>query len=162
MYCKECGNEVSSGDFCANCGARLTELENMKYAGFWIRFVASFIDGIIIGIPVFIIAFILGIFSLFSSNEVDTSVYEDSSFNLISFPLFWFTNAIYALLCGHARIKVARNARENDCRNQSNGFEGATNFIWKVARSLFCNHPIRHLVYRIYYGGIHGQETILT
>ena len=83
MYCKECGNEVSSGDFCANCGSRLTELENMKYAGFWIRFVASFIDGIIMGIPVSIIAFILGIFSLFSTNEVDTSVYEDSSFLIL-------------------------------------------------------------------------------
>lgn len=78
MYCKECGYEVGSGDFCSNCGASLVDTANRRYAGFWIRFAASFIDGIIIGIPIFIIAFILGIFSMFSSTEVNTDVYEES------------------------------------------------------------------------------------
>lgn len=96
MYCKECGNEVSNGDFCVNCGARFNELENTKYAGFWIRFVASFIDGIIIGIPVFIIAFILGIFSLLSTNEVNMSVYEDSF--LILYIFLWFSSLMLSTL----------------------------------------------------------------
>lgn len=69
MYCKECGHEMSSGDFCANCGANPTASRNTNYAGFWIRFVACFIDGIIIGIPMFIIASIVGVFSFFSASE---------------------------------------------------------------------------------------------
>lgn len=78
MYCKECGHEVNGEDFCLNCGASIVETVNPKYAGFWIRFVASFIDGIIISIPIFVIAFILGVFSIFSSTDVDTAVYEKS------------------------------------------------------------------------------------
>lgn len=69
MYCQQCGHEAMSGDFCQNCGTRLNEIGHTKYAGFWIRLVASMIDGIIIGIPITIIAFILGIFSVFSTLE---------------------------------------------------------------------------------------------
>ena len=88
MYCKECGHEVIDEDYCTNCGASLVESENIKYAGFWIRFAAYFIDGIIIGIPVGFIAFILGIFSMTSSNDVNTSAYAGSLLIIDIFLLF--------------------------------------------------------------------------
>lgn len=76
MNCKDCGYEVTEGDFCSNCGA--SSDKTAKYAGFWIRFVASFIDSIIIGIPISVIAFILGVFSIFSTSNVTDNVYEKS------------------------------------------------------------------------------------
>lgn len=85
MYCKNCGQEVNEGDVCSNCGASLVETINPKYAGFWIRFAASLIDGIIIGIPICIIAFILGIFSMATATDVNTDVYEQSQIILIIF-----------------------------------------------------------------------------
>lgn len=84
MYCKECGHEVNEGEFCSNCGAALVEAEP-KYAGFWIRFVAAVIDGIIVGIPVSIIAFVLGVFTLFSSADVNTAMYDDTIAILYAF-----------------------------------------------------------------------------
>jgi uncharacterized RDD family membrane protein YckC len=39
-----------------------------RYGGFWIRFVAVFIDGIIVSIPVFILGVILGVAAAVASN----------------------------------------------------------------------------------------------
>lgn len=81
MYCQKCGHEATSGDFCQNCGAMLNETGHTKYAGFWIRFVACVMDGIIVGIPIFIIALMLGVFSLFSTGEISDF---DSSYDSYS------------------------------------------------------------------------------
>lgn len=78
MYCKECVHEVNEGEFCSNCGANLVEAGKPRYAGFWIRFVASFIDGIIVGIPITVIAFILGVFTFITSSDVNAAMYEDT------------------------------------------------------------------------------------
>lgn len=43
----------------------------VKYAGFWIRWVANFIDGIVIGIPIFIVAFAIGFSSIITSGAED-------------------------------------------------------------------------------------------
>lgn len=85
MYCKECGHEVIDEDYCTNCGASLVESENIKYAGFWIRFAAYFIDGIIIGIPISLIAVALGVLPIFSTNDVNTTLYAQSLFILDMF-----------------------------------------------------------------------------
>ncbi len=55
MYCSNCGKEVPRNTkFCPNCGAKLTSSgladSNVKYAGFWVRFIAILVDGIIVGI----------------------------------------------------------------------------------------------------------------
>ena len=70
-FCSNCGRPVAPGDLltignmtvCANCKAgvmqRMREgsaqgavaFQGRQYGGFWIRFVAVFIDGIIVGIP---------------------------------------------------------------------------------------------------------------
>jgi len=47
--------------------------QQVRYGGFWIRFVAVFIDGIIVSIPVFILGFILGLATAVASNASGNS-----------------------------------------------------------------------------------------
>jgi len=58
-YCQNCGSEVNSNaELCLKCGVRLSGVitsSNIRYAGFWLRFVSFIIDGLILMIPVAII-----------------------------------------------------------------------------------------------------------
>jgi uncharacterized RDD family membrane protein YckC len=73
MFCSVCGGEVQSTDrFCPKCGQTVSyaapaayaaqpgvsapPMMAHRYAGFWLRFVAYLIDGLIVGIPSAIIA----------------------------------------------------------------------------------------------------------
>lgn len=105
MYCKECGHEVNEGDFCSNCGASLVETANLKYAGFWIRLAAYFIDGIIIGIPLLFIAFVLGIFSTFSSNNVNSGMYTET---LLILDLFFYLGALMFSILYYAGMNASK------------------------------------------------------
>jgi len=50
VICAWCGSTVpGQGRYCPACG-RVVDADVMAYAGFWMRFLASFIDGIILGI----------------------------------------------------------------------------------------------------------------
>jgi uncharacterized RDD family membrane protein YckC len=90
MFCKRCGLRVEEGSrFCQACGqevgnspsispvpASAPVITAVPYAGFWIRFVASLIDGLILGIPfllvVIVLMFFLGGFGLMMHrNAVD-------------------------------------------------------------------------------------------
>ena len=59
MYCPNCGRENAAGtELCQNCGYDLTKISGsrkIKYAGFWLRFVASLIDGVLVGMVSWII-----------------------------------------------------------------------------------------------------------
>jgi uncharacterized RDD family membrane protein YckC len=82
MFCQKCGLRVEEGDrFCQSCGQEVgvavpgspavanappspvgvsAPLHSaVPYAGFWVRFVAYFIDGLILGIPMMIVLGIL-------------------------------------------------------------------------------------------------------
>jgi uncharacterized RDD family membrane protein YckC len=82
MFCSRCGIRVVEGNrFCQACGqevgAALTATAAVAsalpppiagtaqvsapqpYAGFWVRFVASFIDGLILGIPFWLVVMVL-------------------------------------------------------------------------------------------------------
>ncbi len=49
MPCPSCGQSVTAdAKFCPGCGRVLSGVE---YAGFWIRFLAGFIDGLVLLIP---------------------------------------------------------------------------------------------------------------
>lgn len=49
-----------------------------KYAGFWIRVLASIVDGIVIGIPVFFIVFVVAMIGIFADGSMmSTSNSED-------------------------------------------------------------------------------------
>jgi uncharacterized RDD family membrane protein YckC len=70
-YCSECGQPVSSEDLarfgdrlvCSNCKDRYAQklreggasVAGVRYGGFWLRFVAKMIDGIIMAIPMWIV-----------------------------------------------------------------------------------------------------------
>ncbi|MBZ5642846.1 MAG: RDD family protein [Acidobacteriia bacterium] len=77
MFCSRCGQNVSEGNrFCQNCGQEVgvaapaaqaaPPLPNMGsvsgplvYGGFWLRFVAYLIDGVILGIPFGLVVMVL-------------------------------------------------------------------------------------------------------
>jgi uncharacterized RDD family membrane protein YckC len=90
MFCTRCGMRVEDGNrFCQACGqevgapasaepntASVAVSAATPYAGFWLRLVAHFIDGLILGIPVglvvIILIFFLGGFGLMlHRNPVD-------------------------------------------------------------------------------------------
>ena len=76
MYCSKCGAVLAAdGAFCVSCGnpvvrgavasgagvpvpanigvAGFSTTRSVTYAGFWLRFVAYLIDGVILGIAIF-------------------------------------------------------------------------------------------------------------
>lgn len=85
MFCPNCGKEQKgSPAYCSSCGVKLV-LESsstpsishanvVEYAGFWKRFAASIIDGILLWIASFIVGFIIA--SVFY--DVDYEDYESA------------------------------------------------------------------------------------
>ncbi|ABK98981.1 RDD family protein [Pelobacter propionicus] len=67
MFCSNCGSEnQDNAGFCSSCGFQLKEISSVKqqaairvYAGFWIRFVATLIDFVILLIGETIILYII-------------------------------------------------------------------------------------------------------
>ena len=79
IRCKSCGyDNPTEARFCANCGSNLTAITEqpapgvipgvaaaapevaVEYMGFWIRFVAAFIDGVVISFISFVFSVIVG------------------------------------------------------------------------------------------------------
>jgi uncharacterized RDD family membrane protein YckC len=72
MFCSRCGLKVAEGvRYCPACGqevgspvtlppttASAPGSAPLRYAGFWLRFVAHLIDGIVLGIPFFLIVMV--------------------------------------------------------------------------------------------------------
>ncbi len=89
--CAECGKMFAIQDMirhggvyiCANCkpvfmqklaeGAKLNTGE-LNYAGFWIRFAAKFVDGLILGVP-FIVVFVMVLIPQIRSGKPDTFIF---------------------------------------------------------------------------------------
>ncbi len=98
MYCPKCGT-YNQGDarFCSNCGASLESANNgisgvsfFHYAGFWRRFVAAFIDGIIlwiVGIIMrnIILGFFLGSYMASDKYNILSSYIIDNTENIMSY-----------------------------------------------------------------------------
>ena len=69
MYCTNCGKEVlPTANFCAECGTKVLRPEEREppsvsdvYAGFWWRTLALSVDGVIMNVAGFVIAFIGGV-----------------------------------------------------------------------------------------------------
>lgn len=52
LYCQHCGAATSSKqELCINCKKLLLHEKNLSYAGFWRRFIAALIDGLILALP---------------------------------------------------------------------------------------------------------------
>ena len=117
MYCSRCGIQVVEGNrFCQACGqeigavatapaviaasappAPMAGIERgsapLPYAGFWVRFVASLIDGLILGIPfwivVMVLIFMLGGFGLMLHRNPVNPVDPRAAAALFA-PIFFF------------------------------------------------------------------------
>ena len=84
MYCPKCGAEnPDDAKFCSECGSQLKagittvpepEKELTNYAGFWRRFAAYLIYGIILTVGGYIIGAILGIMIWLSSVSMGTDI----------------------------------------------------------------------------------------
>lgn len=88
MFCSQCGTEALTGaSFCTKCGNALLKSgavieqsnqepapvasseQEVRYAGFWIRYVALLLDGLILGGG--LVIFIIGMIILFPANSAD-------------------------------------------------------------------------------------------
>ena len=59
-YCVHCGEELLAGAaFCRSCGeptGAMSSVERRRYAGFWRRLAGSLIDGLVLSLPIGILA----------------------------------------------------------------------------------------------------------
>lgn len=98
-FCSNCGGRTDpAAEICMNCGVSLTTTVGTTgssiYAGFWRRWVALWIDGIILSIPVFFISFVLG-FAGGVSGMNESAILGTSVFvQLFTFPLYWLYSAL--------------------------------------------------------------------
>jgi uncharacterized RDD family membrane protein YckC len=87
MYCTKCGhNNHDQANFCRQCGTNLQiaagimnqpaqnhpapmGFDRVHYAGFWVRFAASLIDGVILFIPALILNFFFVILAAAAEDE---------------------------------------------------------------------------------------------
>lgn len=65
IICNSCGSVQPPGHQCKNCGASLgtvpSRIEPHHFAGFWVRVVASMIDGLLLGAVQFVIGLVLNL-----------------------------------------------------------------------------------------------------
>lgn len=100
MFCSGCGSEIMPGaQFCPKCGRPVGGASPAAYAaqgvpvapyqagplfaGFWLRFVAYLIDGVILGIPMSIIFFLL--FGIMGGAAIWTSRFEPNQDPQVAF-----------------------------------------------------------------------------
>ena len=55
VYCTHCGTAVPPGTvYCPACGSKQESVQPAPYAGFWLRFWAYMLDGLILSVPSFL------------------------------------------------------------------------------------------------------------
>ena len=77
--CPRCGRENAAGaSFCIGCGAALAgdggAAAPERYAGFWLRVIAAFLDGILTSFVSFVLGFVIGFAGAFAAPGADNSV----------------------------------------------------------------------------------------
>lgn len=112
MICSKCGtNNNQDSSFCSKCGTQLEAAtgvainddipspQPVKYAGFWIRLLATIIDIVLIATVCFALAFCIALIYVFVSTPDGTPAEDSSSyvkpvFDCLFFlivPWLWFT-----------------------------------------------------------------------
>jgi uncharacterized RDD family membrane protein YckC len=106
MYCPQCGQACDDADqFCRTCGAPpsggVATLEPQilsyaapatLYAGFWARWAAAFLDGIILLIAQFIVGFVIGLV-MARSGQGSTAI--EAVARIVGTLMNWFYYAIF-------------------------------------------------------------------
>ena len=94
MYCTKCGIETpNDAKFCSGCGQLIesSTIGGNKYGGFWIRFTASAIDGVILLVPTLLVSFLYR-----ATNPADnqfSGLYEFVDF-LMTLSIWWVYTAV--------------------------------------------------------------------
>lgn len=93
MYCVKCGQQVPDDDrFCTRCGAPMEPVpaptpqptaqaapawpvtaQPLRYAGFWRRFVAALIDGVLVGLLWFVLS---GLYEFATSRILESTAFS--------------------------------------------------------------------------------------
>lgn len=89
-FCPTCGSDLQFKDaeICPKCGVRIKEPPKSigeKYAGFWIRFGAYFIDFVIIFFILFVIGFCIGLYVGIVEPLTSADYFESTSWTIT----FW-------------------------------------------------------------------------
>jgi uncharacterized RDD family membrane protein YckC len=111
VYCPNCGQENAAGArYCVTCGTDLRKYTvstpvsqpgiqtgqfgapDVKYAGFWLRFVSFIIDAVAIGIVGVI--FYIPVIIAFQDVSAEQIVYVSLIFNLVLFVIEWLYFAL--------------------------------------------------------------------
>jgi uncharacterized RDD family membrane protein YckC len=152
--CAECGTPTPSFDMvqykgqyiCPRCkplyfqrvaegSARL----HMRYAGFWIRLVAKFIDGLIVGLPLMIAAFALGIFAIDPENPGATNAmasFIQLPFFVVNFAYSVFFHGKYGATPGKMVVGIRVVRSDN---NAITFGRAAGRYLGEILSGLICN-----------------------
>lgn len=108
MYCAHCGiPNPDDAKFCTNCGHELKPRADAAgvplaagiapyYAGFWRRFIAYFIDNLILSIPSAIVAMIFGIGAVLSSG-LDENFISPTAIAALILTAIWIGILVYII-----------------------------------------------------------------
>jgi uncharacterized RDD family membrane protein YckC len=110
-----------------------------EYGGFWLRFVAKFIDGLIVGIPVFVLAVVVG----FGSAAGGISPQGEAVFQLLLQLVYYALGGIYTILFvalkGTTPGKMAVGLKVVRVDGSAPGFGLATGrFFAEILSGLIC------------------------
>jgi uncharacterized RDD family membrane protein YckC len=146
MYCHKCGAQNDDqAAFCDKCGAALQKPDlpastsmppwmiGVRYAGFWKRFAAALIDGVLLTVAYFVAAFTLGVaYSAVTGGGEDEM--SDAAANTLAY-VAWVVTAIlgwlyYALMEGSSKQatlgKMALGIVVTDAQGRRVSFTKAT------------------------------------
>jgi uncharacterized RDD family membrane protein YckC len=98
-FCPTCGKplQFENAEICPNCGVRINEPpkpSGEKYAGFWIRFGAQFIDSIILTILSFVMGFFIGLY-VGVVNPQGVNNFGSTAWNITFFIFYLIMSWIY-------------------------------------------------------------------
>lgn len=141
MYCPKCGSEnPDEAEFCVKCGSGLRSGARdsgpsgiIGYAGFWRRFAAVIIDGILLNIATMIIGLIVGIGpgTLYARNVVDLSRPRVAVFSLITVVVAWLYYTLLESSSGQATLgKMALGISVTDMSGNRISFGRANGRYW--------------------------------
>ena len=197
MYCSKCGSEISpTTAFCSTCGQAISGLVQampslspvdpnqygqvvppsygnvqyggVAYAGFWLRFVAYIIDGVICGF-----AFLILLVPLFLLTGAGTALSKITSGENISddaatflglgflFGFFWnYISHWMVVFRAIGKLVLASHAREKNAQPESYRPERAADFFWPgFGTILFKDHHRPDSSYdRLHPRGLHREK----
>jgi uncharacterized RDD family membrane protein YckC len=141
VFCPKCGAANEEDDpVCAQCGVLLMPPTagigtdaRLSYAGFWKRFAAYIIDGIIVNIVMNVLGLIIVGSTVFSlrANAVDIAVARIAVYGIVSIVLVWLYSALMESSSSRATVgKMALGIVVTDLQGKRISFGRATGRFW--------------------------------